>query len=292
MAYLMQLFHLRGIAVARGVDGPEVKRATQRGHAASPLLLSAGRRTQRHTVGARGTTSGPDWERGWQRKEHMHICIVVVVIMSNPSHPVPSAVPHIRLARLLAEAADARSSRVSGGPEGCGIHECDWNRSRRAALMHEALLTGPMPRSLDVGAFLSRAASLQLMATGGLSEMWSSIEVMRMSAWRVRALAAVLAEIVHFIDTGISADGSASLRLVVASEGDRIVIGVSAQGDYAVVGTAGGARALLRAMRLVEALGGDFGRGSDGEAMVFGIVLHRRDAGDRRRRPTIRRLRG
>lgn len=213
------------------------------------------------------------------------MCIVTAVMMLNPSHPVPAAGPQARLARLLAEAADARSSRLLRASEGRCVDERDGGSSHRAALTHEELLSGPMPRSMDVGAFLSRAASLQLIATVRLKEMWSSIEVMRMSSWRVRALAAMFAEIVHFIDTGISAAGSASLRLVVASEGDRIVIGVSAQGDYAIVGTADGTRALMRAMHIVEALGGEFGRGSDGKAMVFGIVLHRRLAAERRVRP-------
>lgn len=196
---------------------------------------------------------------------------------SIPRNPFGAHSPRQgRLTRLLIAAADARRERAivaahdrgEGGPDfGCG-----GDRDHAWRLV-EDLLNGPMPTRVDVGDFLSHAVSLHVRASEHIDEIRSSIQRLRMSSLRARAMAAVVTEIVHFVDTCVPLHDCAALRIALERDDDRLLLAIAAQGDYRLVGSESGTAALLRAMELVEAMRGCFGRGASIDGMVFGVVL-------------------
>lgn len=181
-----------------------------------------------------------------------------------------------RLSKLLCAAASARSRRVMRWRTSeLIIDQSAGTGDPRfvAGKMLDELLMQPLPRMIDAGAYLSRAATLQLMSASRISHMESRIQKLRMSSRRARALGAAITELIHFIESGVPRYGFSSLYLVIAREEGRIIVGLSAEGDYNLVGSASGSRSLMRAIAVIRALKGDFGRGSGEDGMVFGIIL-------------------
>jgi hypothetical protein len=162
--------------------------------------------------------------------------------------------------------ARRRLARFSGGAEGVA------SRRHRAEMLIERMLSGPLPEYVDCSAYLNRLATRRQVASRSIGTMMTSVQGVVLNAVRARALAVAVGELLHFLDV-VATRAPLRVYLAVAVDGDRLVVGLAAEGVIVYVATGDAHLSLLRARSIVSALGGDFQRGIDGHRTVFGLTF-------------------
>lgn len=168
--------------------------------------------------------------------------------------------------QLLREAQAARLLRMMEAAA-----EGEPSRERAGAVLCAAIDGAARADPVDCASYLSRVATAQQLAAGRISRMHTSLGRFLLNASAAKALAAAVSETMHFVDA--SARGLVDVYLTTAMDGGRLVIALGVRGTFGVVGPVSSARALDRAMRIVSALGGCFGRGATEDQMTIGITL-------------------
>lgn len=144
----------------------------------------------------------------------------------------------------------------------------------RAAREAEAVLTGELPASVEVGSYVARIATLQQLASGVIGCVMTRTVRLALPARRARAMAFAVRALMSHLETCVKEGGSIDVQLVLGRDRGGVTLALGAVGDLWPVGSASGTLALVRARAILEALGGEFQRGLDAHGrMVFGAIL-------------------
>lgn len=148
-------------------------------------------------------------------------------------------------------------------------------RRRRAAVLVERMLCGPLPAQVDCAQFLQVLAGRHQMASAIIGTMMVSVERVMLNAVQARAIAVALTDLVHFVEAGAARGEQVGIYLAVAVDDDRLIVGLGAEGEIGPVSSLTATSSLLRAGAIVRMLSGDFQRGIDNGRMVFGLTFPR-----------------
>lgn len=138
--------------------------------------------------------------------------------------------------------------------------------------MLDEALAGPLPPTVDLNAYISRVCTLAQMSSPGIGTLMTAVAAEGMVARRARPLAVALVEMIHFVAADAPAGDGLTLQVAIVRDGDCLVLGVAAYGQFVAVPRLEPSQALQRGCAIVRALGADFQRGVCEERMVLGIT--------------------
>lgn len=192
--------------------------------------------------------------------------------MANHNLPARRLGRDERLRLLFEEALRERRRRLHS-LDAVPLFDADGGPRRRAAHLVVRMLSSRCPSQGDAARFFELLANRLQLASTSIGTMMTAVAPIAMMSRRMRALAVVVADVVHFIETCAAQDASLKVYVALGFEDGQLVLGVGAEGEMVPAGSASAARGWRRASAIVQLLGGEAERGVDGERMVFGMTF-------------------
>jgi len=180
----------------------------------------------------------------------------------------------------LAEADRARRYRRALRRRPCGS---GWNdlaeiaaRATRDRAEHslERVLSQAEDRVVDLGAYLSRIATLVQLSSPVITRLMTSIPELYVAGRTASALAAIVRELVHIVEAGASPTKPLTVYLAAERNEDRLTLALACpEAADAPAPTASAADAFARASGLISLCGGCLVRGVANGMMIFGFEI-------------------
>lgn len=189
----------------------------------------------------------------------MHSLFLMAFMHDQPQDDSPSF-STLSIDALLSIARHARHRRAH--PE----------RDTTAFSMLDAALHDGMPPVVDIAVYLCRVASLTQLAILPAGELVSSICSRLTPAFEARAIAVSMVEMLAYATACASDDLGISVKLAVGIEEGYFVLAVAID-TCRPAANLSATSGLLLARSIVEAVGGIFERGFEGDTMMLAAVF-------------------